>query len=75
MPKVRREHGLRAIEAARKALASQAVVGKDPRASAQAGRKRGEANAQQIYAIAAGSRAARCEPDHAWFEREVAPKL
>jgi hypothetical protein len=43
MPKARREHGLRAIEAARKALAAQAAAGNDPRRSAAVNRARGEA--------------------------------
>ncbi len=43
MPKARREHGLRAIEAARKALAAQAAAGNDPRRNAAVNRARGEA--------------------------------
>jgi hypothetical protein len=43
MPKARREHGLRAIEAARKALAAQVAAGNDPRRSAELNRARGEA--------------------------------
>jgi hypothetical protein len=43
MPKARREHGLRAIEAARKALAAQTAAGNDPRRSADVNRARGEA--------------------------------
>lgn len=43
LPHVRRERGLRAIEAARKGLAAQAAVGNDPRVSARAGGKRGAA--------------------------------
>jgi len=34
MPKARREHGVRAIAAARKALAAQSAAGNDPRHSA-----------------------------------------
>ena len=37
LPQARRERGLRAIEVARKALATQAAAGEDPRASAHAG--------------------------------------
>lgn len=43
MPKARREHGLRAIAAARKALATQAAAGNDPRRGAAVNRARGEA--------------------------------
>ena len=75
LTQVRRERGPRAIEAARKALAAQAAAGKDPSASAQAGRKRGEANAEHHL------RNHRWAPEHpgqreeAWFKREIAPKL
>jgi hypothetical protein len=75
MPKVRREHGLRAIEAARKAFAAQTAAGNDPRRSAVVNRARGEA-------VSAGHRRnrrwAREHPgqrDEAWFRREVGPKL
>jgi hypothetical protein len=53
MPKARREHGLRAIEAARKGLAAQTEAGNDPRRSASVNRKRGEA-------ISDGHRRNRC---------------
>ena len=43
MPKARRKHGLRAIEAARKVLAAQTAAGNDPRCSADVNRARGEA--------------------------------
>ncbi len=43
MPKARREHGIRAIAAARKALAAQTAAGNDPRRSAAVNRVRGEA--------------------------------
>jgi hypothetical protein len=46
MPKARRERGLRAIEAARKALAAQSAAGNDPRRSAAVNRPRGEAIAK-----------------------------
>ena len=75
MPKARREHGLRAIEAARKALAAQTAAGTDPRRGATVNRVRGEA-------IAEGHRRNRSWPrehpeqcDEAWFKREIAPKL
>jgi hypothetical protein len=75
MPKARREHGLRAIEAARKALAAQTAAGNDPRRSADVNRARGEAIS---YAHGRNRRWAREHPsqrDEAWFKREVAPKL
>jgi hypothetical protein len=75
MPKARREHGLRALAAARKALAAQTAAGNDPRRSAVVNHARSEA-------IAAGHRRnrswAREHPgrrDEAWFKREIAPKL
>ncbi len=75
MPKARREHGLRAIVAARKALAAQAAAGNDPRRSLGVNSARGEA-------IAAGHRRNRSwvrehlgQRDEAWFKREIAPKL
>jgi hypothetical protein len=56
--------------------ACQAAAGNDPRASAQAGRKRGEANAEQHLR---NHRWAREHPDsmrdRTWFEREIVPKL
>ena len=75
MPKARREHGLHAIEMARKALAAQAATGNDPRRSAAVNRVRGQA-------ISAGHRRNRSwarehpgERDEAWFKREIAPRL
>ena len=76
LPKARRERGLRAIAAARKALAAQAASGKDPRASVQAGRKRGEANAEHHRRNREWVRGASFEGrDRAWFKREVVPRL
>jgi hypothetical protein len=77
MPQVRRAQGLRAIAAARKALAAQSRRGKDPRASREAGRKRGAANAEhhrrnREWKREHGQDARR---DREWFLREVAPKL
>jgi hypothetical protein len=43
MPKARREHGLRVMEAARKALAARTAAGSDPRRSAAVNRVRSEA--------------------------------
>ena len=76
LPQARRERGLRAIEAARKALAAQAAAGKDPRASAHAGRKRGEANSEQHRRNHRWAREQQSNGrDRAWFERKVVPKL
>lgn len=76
MPKARREHGLRAIATARKALAAQTAIGKDPRASTQAARKRGEANAEQHRRNHRWAREHQiADADRAWFRREVVPKL
>ncbi len=77
LPQARKERGLRAIQAARKVLAVQAAAGEDPRATSHAGRKRGEANAEQHrrnreWRRAHGQDAKR---DRAWFLREIAPKL
>jgi hypothetical protein len=76
MPKARRQHGLRAIEAARKALAAQTASGNDPRGNREINSKRGEA-------IAEGHRRNRewvqehgeLTRDEACFLREVVPKL
>ena len=75
LPQARRERGLRAIEAARKTLAAQAAAGKDPRASAHAGRKRGDANAEHHLRNHRWAREQKGRRDRAWFERVVAPKL
>jgi hypothetical protein len=76
IPKARRERGLRAIEAARKALAVQAAEGNDPRASDRVGPKRGEAISEQHRGNREWARGAEpAERDRAWFLREVALKL
>jgi hypothetical protein len=76
IPKVRRAHGLRAIEAARKALALQAAEGNDPRASDRVGPKRGEAISKQHRRNRNWSRAHDAENrDEAWFLRQVTPRL
>jgi len=72
---VRRAHGLRVIETARKALAVQATEGNDPRLSDRAGRKRGEAISEQHRRNRAWSRESVLDRDAAWFLREVVPKL
>ena len=75
LPQARRERGLRAIAVARKALAAQAAAGKDPRASAQAGRKRGEANAEHHLSNHRWAREHPGQRDAAWFKREIVPQL
>ncbi len=77
MPAMRRAHGERAIERARKALALQVRSSNDPRASAEAGRKRGEANAEHHRRNREWKREQGAIPgrDRAWFLREITPKL
>jgi CRISP-associated protein Cas1 len=75
LPKARRERGLRAIAAARKALAAQAACGNDPRASVKAGRKRGPAIAEAHRRNRAWARGSASDRDPNWFRREIAPKL
>lgn len=61
--------------AARKALAAQAAAGNDPRASTNAGRKRGEAISEQHRQNRAWALGASADRDAAWFLREIMPKL
>jgi CRISPR-associated endonuclease Cas1 len=75
MPKARREHGLRAIEAARKALAAQSAAGSDPRRSAAVNRARGEAISEGHRRNRSWTREHQGQRDEAWFKREIAPKL
>jgi hypothetical protein len=75
MPKARREHGLRAIEAARKALATQAAAGNDPRRGAAVNRARGEAISEGHRRNRSWAREHPGQRDEAWFKREIAPKL
>jgi CRISPR-associated endonuclease Cas1 len=76
MPKARREHGLRAIEAARTALAAQTAGGNDPRRSPEMNHKRGEAIAEAHRRNRQWANEQNNETrDNAWFAREVAPKL
>jgi hypothetical protein len=75
MPKARREHGLRAIEAARKALAAQTAAGNDPRRSAKVNRTRGEAIAEAHQRNRNWVREQPGQRDEAWFKREITPKL
>jgi hypothetical protein len=75
MPKARREQGLRAIEAARKALAAQTAGGNDPRRSADVNRARGEAISDRHRRNRRWAREHPGQRDEAWFKREIAPKL
>jgi hypothetical protein len=75
MPKARREHGLRAIEAARKVLAAQTEAGNDPRRSAAVNRARGEAISDGHRRNRSWAREHPGPRDEAWFKREIAPKL
>jgi hypothetical protein len=75
MPKARREHGLRAIEAARKVLAAQTAAGNDPRASAAVNTARGEAISDGHRRNRSCAREHSDQRDEAWFKREIAPKL
>jgi CRISPR-associated endonuclease Cas1 len=75
MPKARREHGLRAIEAARKALAAQTAAGNDPRRSADVNEARGEAISEGHRRNRRWAREHPERRDEAWFKREIVPKL
>lgn len=75
MPRARREHGLRAIEAARKALAAQTAAGNDPRHSAAVNRARGEAISEGHRRNRSWAREHPGQRDETWFRREIVPKL
>ena len=75
MPKARREHGLHAIEAARKALAAQTAAGNDPRRSAAMNHTRSEAISEGHRRNRSWAREHPGQRDEAWFRREIAPKL
>ncbi len=75
MPKARREHGRRAIEGARKALAAQTAGGNDPRRSAAVNQARGEAIADGHRRNRSWAREHPGHRDEVWFKREVAPTL
>ncbi len=75
MPKARREHGLRAIEAARKALAAQTAAGNDPRRSAAVNQARARRSAEGHRRNRSWAREHPGQRDEAWFKREIAPKL
>ncbi len=71
----RRARGERAIKIAREALARQVRNGEDPRATSQAGRKRGAANAEHHLRNREWRREHTDTHDRGWFLREVTPKL
>ena len=75
MPQARRARGERAIKKAREALARQVRGGEDPRATSQAGRKRGAANAEHHRRNREWKREHGGTHDRVWFLGEVAPKL
>ena len=75
MPKARREHGLRAIEAARNVLAAQTAAGNDPRRSPVVNRSRGEAISEGHRRNRSWAREHPGQRDEAWFKREISPKL
>ena len=69
------QHSLRAIEAARKALAAQTAAGNDPRRSVAVNRARGEAITEAHRRNRRWARQHPGQRDEAWFKREIAPKL
>jgi hypothetical protein len=71
MPKARRERGLRASEAACKALTAQTPDGNDPRRSRVRSAAIGEAHQRNRR----WTREHPGQRDEAWFKREIAPKL
>ena len=75
VPKARREHGLRAIEVARKTLAQQASEGNDPRKNVAVNRARGEAISEGHRRNRSWSREHPSQRDEAWYRREIAPRL
>jgi CRISPR-associated endonuclease Cas1 len=75
MPKARREHGLRAIETARKALAAQTAAGNDPRNSAPVNRVRAEAISEGHRRNRNWVREHPGERDETWFKRRIVPRL
>ncbi len=75
MPKARREHGLRAIAAARQTLAAQTAAGNDPRRSPAVNRARGEAISEGHPRNRRWAAEHPGQRDEAWFKREIVPKL
>lgn len=75
MPQARREHGLRAIATARKALATQTAAGNDPRRRADVNRVRGEAISEVHRRNRSWVQEHPAQRDGAWFKREIGPKL
>jgi hypothetical protein len=75
MPRARREHGKRAIEAARKALAAQTAEGNDPRRGAVVNHARDEAISEGHRRNRSWTREHPGQRDETWFKREIAPRL
>ena len=75
MPKARREHGLRAMEAARKALAVQTAAGNDPRRRTSINQARREAISEGHRRNRSWAREHPGQRDEVWFKREIVPKL
>jgi hypothetical protein len=75
IPKARREHGLRAIETARKTLALQTAAGNDPRKNVAVNRARGEAISEGHRRNRNWDREQASQRDEAWYKREIALKL
>ena len=75
MPKARREHGLRAIRAARKALAAQTATGNDPRRSTSVNQARSEAVSEGHRRNRSWAREHPGQRDEVCFKREIARKL
>jgi len=78
LPKARRSRAEKAIATARNALAAQSLAGDDPRGSAEAGRKRGAANAEHHRQNREWKRensSSDATRDRARFLREITPKL
>ncbi|MHB8355524.1 MAG: CRISPR-associated endonuclease Cas1 [Vulcanimicrobiaceae bacterium] len=76
VPGARRARAERAIATAHEALATQALVERaDPRASATANARRGEANAEHHRHNREWAKEHPEQRDRAWFLREVTPRL
>ena len=75
MPEAKREHGLRAVAAAREALAAQTATGNDPRRSAAVDRARTEVIAEAHHRNHSWAREHPGQRDEASFKREIVPKL
>lgn len=75
LPQVRRAHIARAVAAARKTLAAQALQGADPRSTPAANAARGHANAEHHRRNRQWAKEHSDRRDGAWFLREITPKL